>query len=86
MGNLKSNKTKEEWDMLLDIAKENLAQKIDTLNGDSDSKITRLEIINHADNKRPIGRLLTLYKELGDFDNIELSYQDNKQTLKIFLR
>ena len=86
MGNLKSNKTKEEWDMLLDIAKENLAQKINTLNGDSDSKITRLEIINHADNKRPIGRLLTLYKELGDFDNIELSYQDNKQTLKIFLR
>jgi hypothetical protein len=86
MGNLKTNKTKEEWDMLLDIAKENLAQKINTLNGDSDSKITRLEVINHADNKRPIGRLLTLYKELGDFDNIELSYQDNKQTLKIFLR
>ena len=48
-------------------------------------EITRLEIINHAKNDRPIGRILTLYKELGDFNSIELSYQDGKQTLKIFL-
>jgi hypothetical protein len=48
-------------------------------------EITRLEVINHAKNDRPIGRILTLYKELGDFNIIELSYQDGKKTLKIFL-
>jgi len=48
-------------------------------------EITRLEIINHAKNDHPIGRILTLYKELGDFNSIELSYQDGKRTLKIFL-
>jgi hypothetical protein len=48
-------------------------------------EITRLEIINHAKNDKPIGRILTLYKELGDFNSIELSYQDGKRTLKIFL-
>jgi hypothetical protein len=48
-------------------------------------EITRLEIINHAKNDRAIGRLLTLYKELGDFKSIELSYQDGRRTLKIFL-
>jgi hypothetical protein len=48
-------------------------------------EITRLEIINHVKNDHPIGRILTLYKELGDFKSIELSYQDGKRTLKIFL-
>ena len=48
-------------------------------------EITRLEVINHADNDKPIGRILTLYKELGDFNSIELSYQDGGKTLKIFL-
>jgi hypothetical protein len=48
-------------------------------------EITRLEVINHAKNDKPIGRILTLYKELGDFKSIELSYQDGKRTLKIFL-
>ena len=48
-------------------------------------KITRLEVINHAKNDYPIGRILTLYQELGDFKSIELSYQDGKKTLKIFL-
>ena len=48
-------------------------------------EITRLEVINHAKNDHPIGRILTLYKELGDFTSIELSYQDGKRTLKIFL-
>jgi hypothetical protein len=48
-------------------------------------EITRLEIINHAKNDHPIGRMLTLYQELGDFKSIELSYQDGKRTLKIFL-
>jgi hypothetical protein len=48
-------------------------------------EITRLEIINHAKNDKPTGRILTLYKELGDFNSIELSYQDGKKTLKIFL-
>jgi hypothetical protein len=49
------------------------------------SKITRLEVINHAKNDKPIGRILTLYKELEDFKNIEVVYQDNGRTLKIFL-
>ena len=49
------------------------------------SKITRLEIINHASNNRPIGRMLTLYKELGDFDSIDISIQDGGRTMKIFL-
>jgi hypothetical protein len=48
-------------------------------------KITRLEVINHAKNDRPVGRILTLYQELGDFKSIELSYQDGGRTLKIFL-
>ena len=48
-------------------------------------EITRLEVINHADNDKPIGRILTFYKELGDFNSIELSYQDGGKTLKIFL-
>lgn len=50
-------------------------------------KITRLEVINHAtrDKERAFGRILTLYKELGDFGNIELCYQDGGTTLKIFL-
>jgi hypothetical protein len=47
--------------------------------------ITRVEIINHAKNDKPIGRLLTLYKELGDFNLVELSFQDDGKTLKIFL-
>lgn len=50
-----------------------------------DAKITRVEVINHAKNSHPIGRLLTLYKILGDFENVELSIQDGGQTLKIFL-
>jgi len=48
-------------------------------------EITRLEIINHAKNDKPFGRLLTLYKELGDFEVLEIVYQDGKKTLKIFL-
>ena len=48
-------------------------------------EITRLEVINHAKNDMPVGRILTLYQELGDFNSIELSYQDGGRTLKIFL-
>jgi len=48
-------------------------------------EITRLEVINHAKNDMPIGRILTLYKELEDFNKIEVSYQDGGMTLKIFL-
>ena len=48
-------------------------------------KITRLEVINHAKNEKPVGRILTLYKELGDFEHIELAFQDGGKTLKIFL-
>ena len=53
-----------------------------------EAKITRIEVINHAttENENSIGRLLTLYKEMGDFNNIEISIQDNGKTLKIFLQ
>lgn len=50
-----------------------------------DSKITRIEVINHANNEHRFGRLLTLYKELDDFDHVTLSIQDGGKTLKIFL-
>lgn len=60
------------------MAEENI-RKIDQ------SKINRLEVINHASNDKPIGRILTLYKELGDFNSIELAVQDNGKTIKIFL-
>ena len=53
--------------------------KIDT------EKINRLEIINHAKNNRSIGRLLSLYGDLGDFKGLEFSIQDDGKTLKIFL-
>lgn len=49
------------------------------------NNISRLEIINHATNNKLTGRLLTLHKRLGDFNNLEFSYQDNNKTLKIFL-
>ena len=51
-----------------------------------EDKVTRLEVINHAANDKPIGRILTFYKELGDFNSIELCYQDGGRTLKIFLQ
>lgn len=51
---------------------------------EKDSKVTRLEVINHA-TKENFGRMLTLYKELDEFDSIELAYQDGGRTLKIFL-
>jgi hypothetical protein len=52
-----------------------------------DTKLTRVEVINHASVKNgyPIGRMLTVYKLLGDFTNVELSVQDDGKTLKIFL-
>jgi hypothetical protein len=50
-----------------------------------DSKITRIEVINHAKNDYSIGRMLTLHKELGDFDIAEISIQDGGRTMKIFL-
>jgi hypothetical protein len=50
--------------------------------------INRVEVINHAttENGNGIGRLLTLYKEMGDFNTVELSIQDGGRTLKIFLQ
>ena len=86
MGNLKSNMTKEEWsDLQKEVNSSHSDQVINIMNEDKDAKVTRLEIINHAENDEPVGRMLTLYKELGHFTNIELSYQDGGRTLKIFL-
>jgi hypothetical protein len=50
-----------------------------------EEKITRIEVINHAKNDIPVGRVLTLYKESGHFDFAELQIQDDGRTLKIFL-
>ena len=50
-----------------------------------EKKINRIEIINHATNRHPFGRLLVLYKEKFDFKEIEISIQDDGETLKIFL-
>jgi hypothetical protein len=49
-------------------------------------KLDRLEIINHAKNDKAVGRLLTLYKELEHFNDLEFSVQDDGKTLKIFLK
>lgn len=51
------------------------------------TKITRIEVINHATTEHGLafGRILTLHKEIGDFKNIELAVQDQGRTLKIFL-
>lgn len=49
------------------------------------TEVTRLEIINHAKNEKRFGRMLTMYKELGDFENLEVQYQDDGRTLKVFL-
>lgn len=48
-------------------------------------KIDRIEIINHAKNDKPIGRILTLYKDLCHFGSLDFEIQDNDKTLKIFL-
>jgi hypothetical protein len=48
-------------------------------------KISRIEVINHAKNIYSVGRLLTLYKELEDFDSLEISIQDDGRTMKIFI-
>ena len=45
------------------------------------SKITRFEVINHSREDLSIGRILTLH----NIDNIELSFQDDNRTLKVFL-
>jgi hypothetical protein len=49
-------------------------------------EVTRFEVINHAGNDKPIGRLLTMYKEMGDFQEVEVQYQDGGRTIKVFLR
>ena len=49
------------------------------------TNITRLEVINHASNSHPIGRLLTMYKETEDFTVVEAEFQDGRRTLKIFI-
>ena len=51
----------------------------------NDYNVNKFEVINHAKNKIGFGRVMTLYNEMGDFNNIELSYQDEGKTLKVFL-
>ena len=48
-------------------------------------EITRLEVINHASNSHPIGRILTMYKETEDFTVVDAEFQDSHRTLKIFI-
>lgn len=47
-------------------------------------KISRVEIINHANNDHRFGRLISLYKDI-DFTSLEISIQDDGRTMKIFL-
>lgn len=47
-------------------------------------KITRVEVINHATNRYPIGRVITVYKD-KQFKDFDLEIQDEGRTLKIFL-
>jgi len=49
-------------------------------------KIDRIEVINHFKNARITGRVLVLTKELNDFEEIDISLQDDGKTLKIFLK
>jgi hypothetical protein len=51
----------------------------------NDYNVTKLEVINHALNREEVGRIVTLKKQYNDFTNIELSYQDEGKTLKIFI-
>ena len=55
-------------------------------NKEEKREVIRFEVINHADNDKPIGRILTMYKEMGDFQEIEVQYQDGGRTIKVFLR
>lgn len=55
-------------------------------NKEKEVEVTRFEVINHAGNDKPIGRILTMYKEMGDFQEVEVQYQDGGRTIKIFLR
>jgi hypothetical protein len=48
------------------------------------TNITRLEVINHASNRYPIGRILTMY-ETKDFTVVDAQFQDENRTLKIFI-
>jgi 4-diphosphocytidyl-2C-methyl-D-erythritol kinase len=50
-----------------------------------ETKINRIEVINHASNDYHACKLLTLYQKLVHFDDIEISIQDEGETLKIFL-
>jgi hypothetical protein len=49
------------------------------------TNITRLEVINHATNDYPIGRVLTMYEKTGDFTVVDAEFQDGHRTLKIFI-
>lgn len=49
-------------------------------------KINRIEVINHAENKFEIGRMLVLYENLGHFKGLDISIQDDGKTMKIFLK
>jgi len=45
------------------------------------TKVTRFEVINHKDNHNQFGRSFTDY----EVNTIELDFQDNNRTLKVFL-
>ena len=48
--------------------------------------VTRLELINHCKtNGMEQGRVLTLYKDKFGFKEIQIAYQDDGKTMKIFL-
>lgn len=48
-------------------------------------KISRIEVINHAENDLEKGRLMVLYKNLGHFETVFIQVQDEGRTMKVFL-
>ncbi len=45
------------------------------------NKVTRVEVINHSKNAKPLGRAFVKH----DCENVEIQLQDNERTLKIFI-
>lgn len=76
MGNLRQKYTDEEWDELVEKSKNFKVSVQPTKN-----KVTRFEVIDFSNSKDPVGRAYVK----RNFKNIELSYQDDGKTLKIFI-
>lgn len=71
-----------DWYNIIDKAREMHKKELSNIDY---SNVTRFEVINHAVNNDKIGRILAKYKEIQDFNNLEIAIQDDGKTMKIFL-